>query len=137
LALAAGHHQPRAAHRFTLKELAQEQMLVSYWGPGSEAFLERVRNAGEGKAGMWLELSPVELVKGMLLAGNGISLVPEIAVRRELAAGELVKLRLADSGVRLPMWEIALIRHRRRGTVNAAGEALTRTLAAVLPKLAK
>ncbi len=37
LTLVAGTHHPRAVHRFTLEELAQEQMLVSYWGPGSQA----------------------------------------------------------------------------------------------------
>jgi len=121
-------------HSFTLAELASEQMLVSYWGLGSQAFLERVRSAAEGKVGMWLELSPVELVKGMLLAGNGISLVPEIAVRRELTAGELIRLRLADSAVRLPRWEIALIRHRRR-SVNPAAEGLTETVRKVLAGL--
>jgi len=103
LTLVAGKHPPRAVHRFTLDELAQEQMLVSYWVPGSQAFLERVRAAAENRTGLWLELSPVELVKGMLLAGNGISLVPGIAVRRELAAGDLIRLRLADSAVRLPI----------------------------------
>ena len=107
-------------------------MLVSYWGPGSQAFLERVRAAAENRTGLWLELSPVELVKGMLLAGNGVSLVPEIAVRRELAAGDLIRLRLADSAVRLPTWEITLIRHRRRSS-NPAADALAETLRKVLP----
>ncbi len=133
LTLVASKNHPRAARRFTLADLAQEQMLVSYWGPGSQAFLDRVRAAGENKTGLWLELSPVELVKGMLLAGNGISLVPEIAVRRELAAGELVRLQLADSSARLPAWEITLLRRQR--LANPAAEALVETMVKVLPGL--
>lgn len=137
LALVAGKQHPRAARRFALEELAREQFLVSYWGPASQLFLERVRAAaGENQTGLWLELSPVELVKGMLLAGTGVSLVPEIAVRRELASGDLVALELADPAARLPQWEINLIRRKRRPP-NPAADALAETLRRVLPTLTK
>ena len=149
LVLVAGQRHPlSAAPEVTLERLAREQWLVSYWGPASQAFLERVRASGGGgetagdgdtagsedaNAGEWMELSPVELVKGMLLAGTGVSLVPEIAVRRELAAGELAALTLRGE-TRLPDWEINLIRHKRRPP-NAAADALAETLARVLPGL--
>jgi DNA-binding transcriptional LysR family regulator len=144
LVLVAGSRHPLAAgaaEGLTMEQLAREQWLVSYWGPASQAFLERMRPAGEagageagaGETGEWMELSPVELVKGMLLAGSGVSLVPEIAVRRELAAGELVALAL-QANARLPDWEITLIRHKRRPP-NAAADALAETLARVLPGL--
>ena len=137
LVLVAGKQHPRAARRFTLEQLAREQFLVSYWGPASQMFLERVRAAaGENQTGLWMELSPVELVKGMLLAGTGVSLVPEIAVRRELASGDLVALELADPSVRLPQWEINLIRHKRRPP-NPAADTLAETLIRVLPALTK
>jgi len=141
LVLVAGQRHPLAAasaeNGVTLEQLAREQWLVSYWGPASQAFLERVRASGgdETPAGEWMELSPVELVKGMLLAGTGVSLVPEIAVRRELAAGELAALPLRGK-TRLPDWEINLIRHKRRPP-NAAADALAETLARVLPGLTR
>jgi DNA-binding transcriptional LysR family regulator len=142
LVLVAGRSHPLAAGAqagVSLEELARQRWLVSYWGPASQAFLERVRAAGEGggdeaAAGEWMELSPVELVKGMLLAGTGVSLVPEIAVRREVAAGELVALALKAGARRLPDWEISLIRHQRRPP-NAAADALAETLVRVLPGL--
>ena len=142
LVLVTGRRHPLAAEReVTLEQLAREQWLVSYWGPASQTFLERARASGGGEtaggeeasAGEWMELSPVELVKGMLLAGTGVSLVPEIAVRRELAAGELAALSLRGK-TRLPDWEINLIRHKRRPP-NAAADALAETLAKVLPGL--
>ena len=119
LLVAGPRHQlaGQAAGGISVRQLAESQLLVSYWGPASRLFLERVRAAGDAASpgGPWMELSPVEVVKGMLLTGAGISLVPEIAVRRELAAGELVALPLADgAGLRLPDWEITLIRLRRR-----------------------
>jgi DNA-binding transcriptional LysR family regulator len=143
LVVVCGRLNPLAAkaeHGVELAHLARQQMLISYWGPASQAFLERVRAAGEGQAeggAPWMELSPVELVKGMLLAGTGASLVPEIAVRRELAAGELVALGLLDNGtpVRLPAWEITLLRPKRRAP-NPAADALAEALERVLPGLA-
>jgi DNA-binding transcriptional LysR family regulator len=151
LVLVAGSRHPLAAGAqaagtdsgVTLEQLARQQWLVSYWGPASQAFLARARAAGEASVaasgddeaveGEWMELSPVELVKGMLLAGSGVSLVPEIAVRRELAAGDLVTLALRGK-TRLPDWEITLIRHKRRPP-NAAADALAETLVKVLPGL--
>lgn len=136
LVAAKGHPLAQAGRGITLAELAREQMLVSYWGPASQLFLERVRAAGDGQAGLWMELSPVELVKGTLVAGTGVSLVPLIAVRRELDTGDLVQLALAEPGTRLPEWEISLIRPRRRAT-NAAADALAETLRRVLPGLTR
>ena len=78
----------------------------------------------------------MELVKGALVAGAGLSLAPLIAVRRELAAGDLAQLALADPSARLPEWEISLIRPKRReGATNAAADALAETLRRVLPGL--
>lgn len=136
LVLVAGKKHPRASRIFTVAELAQEQLLVSYWGPSSQAFLESLRAANGNKTGLWLELSPVELVKGMLIAGTGMSLIPEIAARRELEAGDLVTIGLADSAVRLPKWEIALIRSTRRPP-NPAAEALVEMLKEALPTLTR
>ena len=141
LVLVAGARHPlaaQAADGVSVEQLAGQNWLVSYWGPASQAFLERVRAAGEGQPGAWMELSPVELVKGMLLAGTGISLLPEIAVRRELAAGDLVALPLKGSGAlrRLPPWEITLIQ-RRHQPPNAAAAALAGMLKEMLPGLAR
>jgi DNA-binding transcriptional LysR family regulator len=132
LVLVASQKHPRAKQTFTLSQLAGEQMLTTFWGASSQAFLERIRAAGP--TGLWLELSPVELVKGLLLAGNGISLVPEIAVRRELASGDLVRLKLADSTMRLPMWEVTLICYSRV-VPSPAAKSLTATLKEMLKGL--
>lgn len=134
LVLAASAKHARVRAEWTLAELAREQLLVSYWGPASQNFLERLR--AEPQAGAWLELSPVELVKGMLLAGMGVSLLPEVSVRRELASGELVALKLAAPAPRLPAWEITLLRHKRRAP-NPAVEALAQTLMRELPELTR
>jgi DNA-binding transcriptional LysR family regulator len=137
LALVTGRRHPLAqSGPVSLVALAREQMLVSYWGPASQAFLEKVRALNEEDVGLWMELSPVELVKGMLLAGTGVSLLPQIAVRRELESGDLVRLELDEAAPRLPAWEINLLRHRFHAP-NAAADHLAETMQRVLPDLAR
>jgi DNA-binding transcriptional LysR family regulator len=138
MVLVAGRQHPlaQAGSALSLAQLAQAQMLVTYWGPASQRFLAEVRAAAADQAGLWMELSPVELVKGTLVAGSGVSLVPLIAVRRELAAGDLVRLELAEPAARLPEWEISLIRPQR-GPKNAAAEALAETVVKVLGELTR
>jgi DNA-binding transcriptional LysR family regulator len=58
--------------------------------------------------------------------------LPEIAARREIAAGELVRLATDASVPRLPIWEINLVRRRGAGP-HPRVEALSQTLGAVLP----
>lgn len=136
MVLVASKSHPQAGHRLTLAELAREQLLVSYWGSQSEAFLERVRATDETRTSLWLELSPVELVKGLLLAGTGLSLVPQIAVQAELEMGQLVQLQLADKAIHLPKWEVALLRHRRRA-LNPVAASLSIMIAQTLKLEAK
>lgn len=132
LVLVTGRAHPLARQpQVTPLELAQAQMLVSYWGPASQHFLEGLRAQATGA--MWMELSPVELVKGMLLAGTGVSLLPALAVQRELAAGELVALTLTEA-TSMPHWDITLIRLKKH-LPNPVAEALTQTLRERLPKL--
>jgi DNA-binding transcriptional LysR family regulator len=93
-------------------ELATDRLLVSYWGPAYQAFLEEVRASAIDGGKRWMALSPVELVKGLLIAGVGVSIIPEISARLELQAGTLIELPLRDAT--LPAWHIALIRRKHR-----------------------
>ena len=116
---------PRSEASATRANLATERLLVSYWGPAYQAFLEEVKASTLDGGQNWIELSPVELVKGMLIAGVGVSIIPAIAARLELAAGTLIELPLTDAT--LPDWHIALIRRRHR-PANRAVDLLTASL---------
>ncbi len=111
-------------------DLTADRLLVSYWGPAYRSFLEEVK-ASDGDGGkQWMEISPVELVKGLLIAGVGVSIIPEISARLELKAGTLIELPLRDA--LLPDWQITLIRRSHRSHPRAAvalAESLTRHLA--------
>lgn len=131
LTVVAGRRHPRAGETFRWEQLARENWIISFWGPAAQAYLDRLRAAAP--AGVkWQELSPVELVKGMLAAGPALSLLPEIAARREVAAGELVPIALAADVPRRPAWEISLIR-RRGAPAMPAVLALAASLARDLP----
>jgi DNA-binding transcriptional LysR family regulator len=107
-------------------DLATERLLVSYWGPAYQAFLEEVKASAIDGGKNWIELSPVELVKGLLIAGEGVSIIPAISARLELEAGTLIELKLSDAA--LPDWHIALIRRSHR-PANRAADRLVKSLA--------
>ena len=114
-------------------DLATDRLLISYWGPAYQSFLEDVK-ASVGDGGKhWMEISPVELVKGLLMAGMGMSILPEISVRLELRAGTLIELPLRDAT--LPEWHIALIRRRHRSHPRASA-VLAESLTKHLPQIA-
>ena len=132
LALVARTDHPLAHSRLTEIDLLDAQLLVSYWGPAYQRFLEGVKAARDEAPGHWMELSPVELVKGLLLAGVGVSIGPEVAVRSEMESGRLIQRELDD--VSLPDWHIALSQRAHRAT-NAAADTLADTLKQLLPVL--
>jgi len=110
-------------------DLALDRLLVSYWGPAYQSFLEEVNASVIDGGKRWMEISPVELVKGLLIAGVGVSIIPEISARLDLRAGTLIELPLRDAA--LPDWQIALIRrsHRSHPRASAAlAESLTKHL---------
>jgi len=106
-------------------DLATDRLLVSYWGPAYQSFLEEVKASAIDGGKQWMEISPVELVKGLLIAGIGVSIIPEISARLELKAGTLIELPLRDAV--LPDWQIALIRRSHRSHPRAAA-ALAKSL---------
>jgi DNA-binding transcriptional LysR family regulator len=128
----SGSHAPRRSGSAARSDLAAERLLVSYWGPAYQAFLEEVKATSIDGGKNWIELSPVELVKGMLIAGVGVSIIPEISARLEVQSGSLIKLELSEAV--LPDWQIALIRHSHRARNRAAdllAESLLKNLSRV------
>jgi DNA-binding transcriptional LysR family regulator len=120
-----GSHAARRSSSVTRSGLAVERLLVSYWGPAYQAFLEEIKASAIDGGKNWIELSPVELVKGMLIAGVGVSIIPEISARLEVQSGSLIKLELNEAT--LPAWQIALIRRSHRSS-NRAADLLAESL---------
>jgi DNA-binding transcriptional LysR family regulator len=116
----------------TRSDLATDRLLVSYWGPAYQSFLEEVKASVVDGGQNWIELSPVELVKGLLIAGVGLSIIPQVSARLELQAGTLIELKLLDAV--LPDWQITLVRRRHRSP-NTAADLLAESLVGSLSKI--
>ncbi len=124
----AGSNRLRAVSQ---SDLAASRLLVSYWGPAYQSFLEEVKASALDGGKAWMEISPVELVKGLVMAGVGVSVIPEIAARVELRTGTLTQIEVSD--VVLPDWHIALIR-RKHPSATLVADALARTLSQQLAR---
>lgn len=75
--------------------LGSQRLILFERGSGFRTYLEEVFEAKGVLLGSDIELDSIEAIKEMVLAGLGLSVVPEVAVAAELDAGELVSLPLA------------------------------------------
>ena len=117
LVAAAGH--PLARRRtVTTDALRATTLYLSAFGPAYRRFLADLEGSGPTPA-RWTEASPVELVKGLVAAGAGVAVIPEVAARAEIGSGRFASLTI--EGAPLPLWSVDL--SRRRGT--PAGQAET------------
>jgi DNA-binding transcriptional LysR family regulator len=86
LACAQGPADPAA--------LAGQRLILFERGSGFRAYLEELFESRGVLLQPDMELDSIEAIKEMVLAGLGVSVVPEMAVRRELASGSLVSVEL-------------------------------------------
>jgi DNA-binding transcriptional LysR family regulator len=89
-------HPLASAVQIDAATLATQRLILFERGSGFRTYLQEVF---EGKGVLLhadFELDSIEAIKEMVLAGLGLSVVPEIAVARELAAGTLTTISLRD-----------------------------------------
>ena len=73
---------------------------------------------------MGVQLPSLEAVKRFVALGAGVAILPALAVRQELARGELVRVPVAEFDWKRRLWLI----QRRRGVISHAAGAFLRTL---------
>jgi len=73
---------------------------------------------------MAIELPTIEAIKRFVAMGNGVALVPHLAVARELETGDLVRVFVDELDIR----RILRLVHRRQATLSYAGKAFLHTL---------
>jgi DNA-binding transcriptional LysR family regulator len=86
------------ANRRTIKaqDLAEETFIVAARGAGARATVEeRLKTKGIALSNI-LDFVNIEGVKHAVEAGLGISVQPRVAIQREIEAGTLIAIRLAD-----------------------------------------
>jgi DNA-binding transcriptional LysR family regulator len=76
---------------------------------------------------MDIELPTIEAIKRFVSMGNGVALVPNLTVARELETGELVAVTVTE----LEMKRVLRLVHRRHGALSYAASAFLRTVRAM------
>lgn len=86
-----------AGKKAALEEVLKRRLIVREKGSGSRKILEHAlesRNRDISNFRQVLEIGNVEAIKKLVSQGAGVSFLYEVAVRKELAEGALVKIRL-------------------------------------------
>ncbi|PZR09400.1 MAG: hypothetical protein DI536_22755 [Archangium gephyra] len=94
-------HELASRQRVKLSELARHPLVLLDRTTGSRAWLERHFAAEHLEPRVVMEMSSLEVLKRLVALGFGVSVVPELAVRAEVSAKELVTRPLAGAERRM------------------------------------
>ncbi len=122
-------HPFAGAARVSLEEVASQPLIFYDRGSSDWTLLNATFRRQGLIPNVVLELDTIEATKKMVERGVGISLLPKLAVRREVAEGSLVPVRLA--GAEMPQRFVDLIYLRGR-ELNEWGKRFVQTLRATL-----
>lgn len=114
----------------TFAELAREPLVLLDPSTGSRGLLEERFAALGARPEVAMEMSSVEVIKRLVELGFGLSVIPEIAVQRELAQGTLRALRLPAAW---PKRQVGLVLPQQ-GLLSHAGRAFIEVLRTSLPR---
>lgn len=79
--------------RLTFAELAREPLVLLDRSTATRALIDARFRAHDTAPHVAMEMSSVEVIKRLVELGFGLSIIPELAVRREIAQGSLYALR--------------------------------------------
>jgi len=125
LAFIVGPHHPLAAAKgVSIRDLGNENFIAhNVASPLRRKVIETFQRY-RTPLNMGIELPTIEAIKRFVAMGNGVALVPHLTVARELQAGDLVRIPVAELEVR----RILRLAHRRHGTLSYASKAFLQTL---------
>lgn len=113
------------------EELAGNPLILMEAGTNLRTYVDRLLSAAGVAEQVALELDNVEAIKRMVEAELGLSLLPQVAVEREVEAGRLVALSLRN--VPRAHRRIALV-HRKDKYLSAAFRAFRELLTETTPR---
>jgi DNA-binding transcriptional LysR family regulator len=117
----------------TLQDLGNEVVYIAKHDCSYRLMLEKVLTEKKIRPEVYIELNSIDSIKRCLTEGDGVSLLPRIAVREELNRGLLVELPLLDE-IKNP--ELLMIRHVER-RVSPILDAFMQTARDYFANLAK
>ena len=127
VAVVDASHQLAQAGPQTLAAIANEPLAPQSWGDGCYQLIDQLR-ALRTVPGPIHTVQPASAAREMAMEHGFLTFMPEVAVKRELWAGRLVKLELTD----LPLWEWEVMVAWRSGKrVEASKQSVLDTVRAM------
>ena len=118
-----GHHLAKAK-RVSINDLGAENFIAhNVTSPLRIKVIEAFQRY-RTPLNMGIELPTMEAIKRFVAMGNGVALVPHLAVERELETGDLVRVAVDE----LEMKRVLRLVHRRQVTLSYAAQAFLRTV---------
>lgn len=109
----------------SIEEVIKQPLIMFSRGSGYYALVDNALRQAGVLVSPTMELDNMEATKKMVQEGLGVTILPKVAVEREVRAGEL---RVIDvEGVVMPKRQVALI-YRRGRPLSRAAEAFVRLL---------
>jgi DNA-binding transcriptional LysR family regulator len=118
------HHSLAGAGRVSISDLGNESFIAhNVASPLRRKVIETFQRY-RTPLNMDIELPTIEAIKRFVAMGNGVALVPNLTVARELETGELVAVTVTE----LELKRVLRLVHRRHGTLSYAATAFLRTV---------
>jgi len=125
LAFIVGPNHPLAsAKRVSINDLGDENFIAhNVSSPLRRRVIEAFQKY-RTPLKMGIELPTIEAIKRFVAMGNGVALVPDLTVARELQTGDLVRVSVDELEVK----RVLRLVHRRKATLSYAATAFLRTV---------
>jgi DNA-binding transcriptional LysR family regulator len=122
--IVAPHHALASLERVSITDLGREIFIAhNVTSPLRRKVIEAFQRY-RTPLNMVIELPTIEAIKRFVAMGNGVALVPHLAVARELETGDLVRVRVDE----LEIKRVLRLVHRRQATLSYAARAFLRTV---------
>ncbi|WP_256760674.1 LysR family transcriptional regulator [Cohnella sp. WQ 127256] len=121
--IASSDHPLTALDRVELPHFTGMEWFMSEDSCNYRIMLEKVLRANDIVYRVGLELGNPEAIKRCVMAGDGIALLPRMAVEDEIRRGELAVLPFAHPEIRL---ELQLVKHPKKWISHALADFMIR-----------
>jgi DNA-binding transcriptional LysR family regulator len=118
------NHPLAGADRVSINDLGQQDFIAHHVASPLRKKVIEAFQRYRTPLNMGIELPTIEAIKRFVAMGNGVALVPHLAVARELENGDLVRVTVDE----LEMKRILRLVHRRQTTLSYAARAFLRTV---------
>jgi DNA-binding transcriptional LysR family regulator len=125
LALIVSPKHPFArAERVSINDLGREDFIAHHVASPLRRKVIEAFQRYRTPLNMGIELPTIEAIKRFVAMGNGVALVPRLAVARELEIGDLVSVTVDE----LEMKRVLRLVHRRQATLSYAARSFLKTV---------